>query len=376
MKHLRWLAVLWLIGISVVAAQAPPTQKGRWSEEQAWAWQRKQPWLVGCNFIPSTAINQLEMWQADTFDPGTIERELGYAKNLGFTSVRVFLHDLLWNQDREGFLKRMEQFLEISGRHDIGVMFVLLDSCWNPHPKLGKQPAPKPHVHNSGWVQSPGVELLKDVKRHDELKDYVQGVLRHFRADARIHAWDLINEPDNRNTSSYGKFEPPDKPELALLLLRKVFAWAQEIRPEQPLTTGIWLGDWSTHEKLRPIERFSVEQSDIISFHDYADLKSMKKRVGELKRYGRPVVCTEYMARPAKSTFDPHLGYLEEQKVGAYNWGFVIGKTQTQYPWDSWQKQYQAEPKVWFHDIFRPDGQPFDAAEVRYIQELRARARK
>jgi hypothetical protein len=374
MKHLRWFSVVWLLGISV-AAQAPQQPSARWSEEKAWAWQRKQPWLVGCNFIPSTAINQLEMWQADTFDPKTIDRELGWAEDLGFTSVRVFLHDLLWKQDREGFLERMEQFLAIAERHKLGVMFVLFDSVWNPHPKLGVQPAPKPHVHNSGWVQSPGIELLKDVKRHDELKDYVQDVVRHFKTDRRVHAWDLINEPDNRNGSSYGKLEPPDKPELALLLLRKVFAWAREVSPEQPLTAGIWLGDWSTHEKLKPIERFMVEQSDIITFHDYADLASMKRRVEQLKRYRRPIACTEYMARPAKSTFDPHLGYLRVHRVGAYNWGFVVGKTQTQYPWDSWRKQYSAEPKVWFHDIFRPDGKPYDPAEVRYIQQVTARAR-
>src|SRR5437667_3189499 len=204
----------------MLSAAGQEQSVGRWSEQRTQAWQRERPWLVGCNFIPSTAINQLEMWQADTFDLATINRELGWAQDLGFTSVRVFLHHLLWQQDKDGFLRRVDQFLAAADKHKIGVLFVLLDSCWNPHPKLGPQPAPKPHVHNSGWVQSPGAEIIGDPKRHDELKDYVQGVLRQFKKDRRIHGWDLINEPDNTNHNSYDKLEPPDKPKLAILLLR------------------------------------------------------------------------------------------------------------------------------------------------------------
>src|SRR5215213_6658052 len=149
---------------------APPAPAAeRWSEEKANQWYAGMPWLVGCNFSPSTAINQLEMWQADTFDLPTIDRELGWAEGLGFTSVRVFLHHLLWEQDREGFLKRMDRFLGIAERHQIGVMFVLFDSVWDPHPRLGPQRPPRPHLHNSGWLQSPGYEILRDPRRHDEL---------------------------------------------------------------------------------------------------------------------------------------------------------------------------------------------------------------
>jgi hypothetical protein len=273
---------------------------------------------------------------------------------------------------------------------------VLLDSCWDPHPKLGEQRAPKPHVHNSGWVQSPGAEIIGDAKRHDELKDYVQGVLRHFKNDRRIHGWDLINEPNNTNNNSYGKLEPPDKPKLALMLLRRVFAWGREVNPDQPLTSAPWEGDWSNLEKMSPINRFMFENSDIISFHEYGDLNAMKRRVGEIRKLAsagrgspdparasagrgspdpaRPIICTEFMARPNRSTFDPHLGYLQEEKVGAYCWGFVAGKTQTQYPWDSWQKTYTAEPKLWFHDIFRKDGSPYRQEEVDYIKRITARA--
>ncbi|MBX6315775.1 MAG: 1,4-beta-xylanase [Isosphaeraceae bacterium] len=365
-KRIELAALLGLL----LAAPGLAMAGERWSTEKANAWYRERPWPVGCNYVPSTAINQLEMWQAETFDLPTIDRELGWAEDLGFNSLRVFLHHLPWEQDREGFLKRIEQFLEVANRHQIHVMFVLLDAVWDPYPKPGPQRAPRPHVHNSGWVQSPGAEILKDPARHDELKGYIQGIIRHFRTDRRVFAWDLFNEPDNPNRSSYGRQELPNKPELALQLLRKVFAWAREVDPAQPLTSGVWQGDWSDPERLSPMARLQLEESDVISFHNYANLADLERRVASLRRYGRPLLCTEYMARPAGSTFDPILGYFRDQKIGAYNWGFVTGKSQTIYPWDSWQKPYTAEPKVWFHDIFRPDGTPYDPKEVEYIKRV------
>jgi hypothetical protein len=357
-----------------VGAEAPSQTKGanpeRWSKDKANAWYGKLPWLVGCNFIPSTAINQLEMWQADTFDPKTIDRELGWAQGLGFNSVRVFLHHLLWQQDRDGLLRRVDQFLDLADKHRIGVVFVPLDSVWDPFPKLGKQREPKKGVHNSGWVQSPGLEIFKDPTRHDELRPYVQGLIRHYRTDRRVHAWDLLNEPENTNQGSYGQHEPKNKAELALALLKKVFAWAREVNPSQPLTAGVWAGEWREGKGLSAVNRFMLEESDVISFHCYGKLQEMRRRVEDLKRLGRPLLCTEYMARPHGSTFDPILGYLKVQKVAAYNWGFVAGKSQTIYPWDSWRKPYAAEPKVWFHDIFRADGTPFDAKEVATIKGI------
>ncbi len=348
------------------AAKEPgqePARPARWTPEQAQQWFIERGWLVGCNFSPSTAINQLEMWQADTFDLPTIDRELGWAKDLGFNSVRVFLHDIPWNADKQGMANRMEQFLAACDKHHIGVMFVLLDACWNPNPKPGKQPAPRPHVHNSGWVQCPSQEILKDPARHDQLQEYVRGVIERFRDDKRIHVWDLYNEPGNRNDSSYGAIELKNKNDLMLALLKKSFDWARAAKPTQPLTSGVWVGEWADE-----IEKVQIEQSDLISFHNYGQPDAMKRCVNNLRRYGRPLLCTEYMARPAGSTFDPVLGYLKQQQVAAYNWGFVSGKTQTIYPWDSWKTRYTAEPPLWFHDIFRPDGKPYDQKEVDYIK--------
>jgi hypothetical protein len=344
--------------------------RDQFTPKQANSWYGRRPWLVGCNYSPSTAINQLEMWQADTFDPKTIDRELTWAEDLGFTSIRVFLHHLLWQQDSAGFVQRIDQFLRIAHSHHIGVIFVPLDSVWDPYPKLGPQHEPKPYVHNSGWVQSPGVEILRDPARHDELKPYITGLIARYRNDKRIHAWDLFNEPDNPNRPAYDKLEPANKPDLALQLLRKVFEWARSSTPSQPLTAGVWLTTWADPAKLSPMEKFCLDNSDVISFHNYGSLDEMKQCVTNLRRYNRPIFCTEYMARPRGSTFDPILGYLKEQNVAAYNWGFVAGKTQTIYPWETWTKTYTNEPAIWFHDIFRTNGVPFDPHEVHYIKKV------
>ena len=196
-------------------------------------------------------------------------------------------------------------------------------------------------------------------ERLDELKPYVQGVVGHFRNDSRIAFWDVFNEPDNMNGSSYGKEEPANKKASALLLLKKTFAWAREMKPSQPLSSGVWHDDWANPVKLSALEKVQLEQSDIITFHDYGDLKEVKKCVDNLHQFDRPIICTEYMARPRGSTFNPILGWFKENNVGAFNWGFVSGKTQTIYPWDSWDKTYTNEPPVWFHDIFRQNGEPY-----------------
>jgi Cellulase (glycosyl hydrolase family 5) len=310
------------------------------------------------------------MWQADTFDPKTIDRELGWAHDLGFTSVRVFLHDLPFEDDALGFVKRIDRFLEIADKHKIRVMFVLFDSCWHPEPKSGKQPAPIPHLHNSGWVQSPGVAVLKDRALWQRKELYVKGIMSVFKNDRRVLCWDLWNEPENNNASSYGARDLKDKENFVLPLVKEVFGWARQVKPSQPITAAPWIGDWSKEDKLSPLNRFLFDNSDIITFHNYESLGHIQERVEALKRYQRPILCTEYLARPQSSVFADILPFFKDENVGAYCWGFVAGKTQTIYPWDSWKKKYTAEPKVWFHDILRADGKPFDAKEVELIKKV------
>lgn len=340
-----------------------------WPKEKAKEWYSRQGWLVGCNFLPSTAINQLEMWQQESFDTATIDKELGWAASIGMNSVRVYLHDLLW-QDAQGFLGRMETFLTIAKKHNIKPLFVLFDSCWDPFPKTGKQRDPKPHVHNSGWVQSPGLEALKDSTQYPRLEQYVKGVVGKFANDDRVLGWDVWNEPDNPNTSSYGTVELPNKVDYVLPLLKKTFDWARSMNPSQPLTSAIWKGNWSSRDSLTPLEKVQVDESDVISFHNYDDPEEFEKRIKWLQAYDRPLICSEYMARGNGSFFETSLPIAKKYNIAAYNWGLVDGKSQTKYAWDSWKKKYTSSPKLWFHEIFQKDGTPYKKEEVALIKEL------
>jgi hypothetical protein len=357
--------------IGLLVAVCLPAQTARWTEKAANEWYAKQPWLVGSNYIPATAINQLEMWQQETFDPVWIETEINWAEDLGMNTMRVFLHDLPWKQDAGAFQHRIERFLAICDRHKIKPILVLFDSVWDPYPAMGTQRAPKPGVHNSGWVQSPGSAALQNPAEYDRLRQYVQGVIGAFRYDRRVLAWDLWNEPDNMNNAEYRKLEPANKKEIVRSLLPKVFEWAHAMEPIQPVTSGLWNGDWSSLEKLSAVEKIQVEMSDVISFHSYDGPQEFEKRVKQLEAFHRPIFCTEYMARPRGSTFQTILPIAKEHKVAAINWGFVSGKTQTIFPWDSWEKRYtDPEPPLWFHDIFRKDGTPYKQDEADFIKNI------
>jgi len=381
MKPIRLLALLAALAAPLPAqAFAPPPVAGasaqRWSAAQAQDWYARQPWLTGANYIPADAINQLEMWQADSFDPSEIDRELGWAEKFRMNTMRVFLHDLAWKQDPAGFKQRIERFLAIAARHGIRPVFVLFDSCWDPNPKLGPQHPPIPGVHNSGWVQSPGRADLLDPANDARFRAYVEDVVGTFARDPRVLAWDLWNEPDN---DGGGSFEDPSvqKRELARIerLLPEIFAWARSRGPIQPLTSGIWSGsDWTPGAKLSAIQRTQLTQSDIISFHDYGWPEEFEGRVAQLRQWGRPLLCTEWMARGAGSTVDTILPIGRREAVGMINWGFVQGKTQTWYPWDSWQRPYTLkEPTIWFHDLLKPDGTPYRVREMELFSTLRDR---
>ena len=347
---------------------------GRWTAEAANTWYAKQPWLVGANYIPSSAINELEMWQAPTFDPAINDRELGLAEAIGMNTMRVFLQDQLWAQDPKGFKKRLDTFLAIAAKHHIRPLLVLFDSCWEPDPRLGPQHPPIPGVHNSGWVQSPGAKELLDPAYEPNLREYVLGVVGAFGKDERVLGWDLWNEPDNGNSTRFT--EAPHKTELIVALLPKVFAWARSTHPTQPLTSGVWAGNWNDPAKQSAMTKIQLAESDVITFHNYGWPEEFEARINALLPLGRPIICTEYMARGAGSTFDGSLPVAKKYKVGAINWGLVAGKTQTYLPWDSWQRPYvDLQPTVWFHEVFRQDGTPYRQAEVDLIRRLTGRGR-
>ena len=365
-----FVAVLFLVTV----VSAAPSEK--WTDQQANDWYAKQPWLVGSNYNPASAINQLEMWQADSFDPRRIDLELAWAESLGMNTMRVYLHDLLWQQDAEGFKRRLDRFLAIASKHRIRPILVLFDSVWDPDPLLGKQRAPRPGVHNSGWVQSPSRKTLQDKNEHARLEAYVKGVVGAFARDQRILAWDIWNEPDNTNQGSYGHLEPKNKVDLVLELLPKAFEWAREAGNQQPLSSGVWKGDWSTPEKMTEMDRLQINLSDVITFHNYDSPTELERRINWLKRYNRPLICTEYMARGNGSFFIGGLMVGKVHNVGMINWGLVQGKSQTHLPWDSWQRPYVGrEPSIWFHEVFRTDGRPYIPEEATFIKRMTGRGR-
>ncbi|MDX1892091.1 1,4-beta-xylanase [Mycolicibacterium sp. 050158] len=360
-----------LAGGATIAAvpRAGAVGRGRWSADRAGTWYRAQRRLVGANYIPANAINQLEMFQPATYDPRRIDAELGLARNLGLNTLRVFLHDLLWVQDRRGFMRRLMQFVTIAASHAIKPLFVFFDSCWDPHPKAGPQKAPVPGVHNSGWVQSPGADRLGDPRYRDVLEEYVTGVLTQFRTDDRILGWDLWNEPDNP-ASVYRAVERPDKEVLVADLLPQVFDWARAVDPIQPLTSGVWQGTWADPGRRSVIAGIQLDNSDVISFHSYAGPADFEGRIGELAPLQRPILCTEYLARTLGSSVEGILPVATRHGVGAFNWGLVAGKTQTYLPWDSWDRPDPAPPKVWFSDLLQLDGRPYRDSEVRTIRRV------
>lgn len=370
-NHFCILIIFNLLFVQCQQALKTPVAE-RWSEEKAWKWHQENGWMAGTNFNPSTAINQLEFFQEESFDLETIDRELSWSAELGMKMHRVYLHNLLWDQDTLGFINRINAYLQTADKYQIKTMLVLLDDVWHPVPKLGKQPDPTPFVHNSGWVQAPGAAILGDSLRHDELKNYIKGVVSHFAEDKRVVAWDLYNEPDNvANQPGYAELELKDKYTYTFALLKKVVHWAREVNPSQPLIIGIWKGDhslWGNLQALRPLERFMIKNSDVISFHSYDNLQVTLEKVEELKKYNRPIICTEYLARGNGSTFEDILPMFKENEIHALSWGFVSGKTNTIFPWSSWTKAFDSIPKVWHHDIYRTDKSPFSEKEITLLK--------
>lgn len=330
------------------------TAQTRWSAEKANNWYKQQDWPRGCNYQPSTAVNQLEMFQAATFDPQTIDRELGWVQNLGFNAMRVFLHHVAWTSDKDGFKKRLNQYLDISSRHGIKTILVFFDDCWNDEYHAGKQPVPKTGIHNSGWVRDPGTAIRTNPDSLKMLESYVKDVITTLKDDKRVLLWDLYNEPGN---SQYFNQSLP--------LLKAVFSWARGVNPSQPVSAGVW--NWDG--KFNELNKFQLENSDVITYHNYAYIDAHKKRIEELQQYGRPLICTEYMARKNASLFQTIMPVLKKNKVGAINWGFVSGKTNTIYAWGTPMPDGK-EPELWFHDILRKDGTPFSEDEVNTIRSL------
>jgi len=327
------------------------TDAGRWPVAQAQAWAETLPWLVGCNYVSSTAVNDVEMWQVDTFDPETIKRELSWARSLGMNSVRVFLNYVVWQADPAGLKKRFEDFLQIAHEQGLGVMPIMFDDCAfaGKEPVTGPQDAPVPGVHNSGWVPSPGLLRVQDRDAWPMLEAYIKDMVGAFGQDARVIVWDLYNEPGN---SGMG--------ETSLPLVEATFAWARVMEPLQPLTTGIW------EDFTSPMSQRLMALSDVVSFHGYDTPEGVAAKLQLCGESGRPLLCTEWLLRQGGNTVAAVLPLFRSKRVGCYNWGLVAGRTQTYMPWGSQPGDPMA--KIWQHDLFHADGTAYSDEEREIFQ--------
>ena len=352
----------------------------QWSEQQAAEWHKNQGWICGFNYLPRTAINWTELWQRETFDVETIEQELGWAQEIGYNQLRINLPFIVWQHDRDGLLERIEQFLVIADRHSIKVMLTLMDDCAfsGDEPFLGSQKAPVPGKHNSQAAASPGRETVCNRDMWPELERYVRDVVRHFKTDTRIAIWDLYNEPGNRGTFATGLEETQFDEKLevfALELLQQVFVWARDEDPVQPLTIGAWHISQDADQPeaeyfAHPIDIAAVQLSDVVSFHAYLATPKMLQVLRFWQPFGRPVLCTEWLARHVGSVMEEQLPLFLALNAGCYQWGLVRGRTQTTLPWPSVRKSGVDYAHLWFHDVLDEYGIPFRHSEMALVRTL------
>ena len=325
--------------------------KVRWSEEKANEWYAKQPWPCGFNYIPASAISYTEMWMPYCFNPDSIDMELALAEEIGFNCLRVVLPFIVWEYDPNAFKKRIETFLRICEKRGIKVMLTLFDDCtFGKDQKLkdpwyGKQPEVLKGWYANGWTPSPGHSMVREPNSWRRLEKYIKDIITSFKYDNRVWIWDLYNEPGlaglELDTSS---------------LVLKVFTWARESGPTQPLTVGIW--NWEKKE----LNAILCNKSDIITFHNYSSADILSIQIDTLKRYNRPIINTEWLNRPKGSIISTCLPVFQKENVGCMLWGLVNGKTQTHLHW-GWRPG-MGEPKVWQHDLFHNDHTAYDKEEL------------
>uniref|UniRef100_A0A914CLI6 C-type lectin domain-containing protein n=1 Tax=Acrobeloides nanus TaxID=290746 RepID=A0A914CLI6_9BILA len=331
-----------------------------WTPDQAWAWFNAQkPYIMGTELTVSSAANQLEMWQAETFNADLIDKEISFGSKLGFTVFRIFLHDLVYFNDPTGFKSRMNTVLNILDKYKMKALFVFFDSE-NPdtNPTLGQQPKPLPAKCDSVYAYTPNMTILNDPSKHEILKPYILDVVGTFANDSRVLAWDVYNEPgfggsDNRNPAQE-------------ILLQLVFEWARSANPTQPLTSPVMFNT--------PAQVIQTNNSDVISLHIYTNAAGFEQAIKNAQQYQRPIIVTEFLARGSISSYFANILPLGKQyNVGMIAWGHVVGKTEWNMPWDSWNNgvsYVEYPPTVWFQDIFRQDGEPYLREEAQIVKRL------
>lgn len=317
------------------------------------------------------------MWQRQSFAPHIIARELDWAAQIGINSVRLGLPYIVWQDDANGLLERLDHVLTLLAERSMTAMPYLLDDCEfsGQPPRLGKQPDPVPGLHNSRATGSPGRALVMDQQAWPDIERYVAHVIRTFTDDDRIVAWDVYNEPGNRVIFTLEGAQAYDEAleEQALLLLRRAFDCARHIAPSQPLTAAGWrvppsyVGD-DVEPYDHPLDAAAFELSDVVSFHAYCSPSRMQRVIERVRRYHRPLICSEWMGRQADSRIQQQLPLLRREAIGSYIWGFVRGRSQTELPWPDFLDPTTSTSEEWFHDVVDANGLPYNDEETQVIR--------
>jgi hypothetical protein len=200
-------------------------------------------------------------------------------------------------------------------------------------------------LYTHGWTPSPGPARVADRSGWPKLHQYVADVIGSFREDRRVVAWDLFNEPQSKS----------------LPLVRAVLGWARQARPSQPVTVDVWA------RQHKDINVLVFADSDVITFHNHGPAQAMTDEINSLSETGRPLICSEWMAPETGATIANILPILYDRHVGAFIWGLVNGKTQTNYHWGA--KAGSAPPAVWQQDILHGDLTPYDPDELASLQK-------
>ena len=364
-----WKSILLILLSISTCAQA----RDVWSPEKANEWFKKQPYRAGVNYVPSYAINSIEFWQNESFNIDVIEKELALMSSVGFNAVRIFLSDIVWKYQEREAMKNLESFLRAADKYGIGSMIVFFTNGGKLGAKLGKQPEPA-GLHNSGWFKTPDMDIFRDKSKWGYLERYVKVVVSKYADDPRVICWDVYNEPGGiMSKHIVGATEGLSKDDIQILenlcvdFLKESAKWARECNPSQPITFGVYRPDDDRIGMI--LNKIQYSESDVISYHSYSPLLSQIQQVKKLKKYGRPIMCTEWMGRNHGSTFMPILGYLKDNNVWSFSFGLVAGKIEAYLPWPNSIKLGD-DSGIWFHDIFYPDHTPYCPEEVEYIKRI------
>ena len=355
----------------------------RWSPETAWEWYNARPWIRGCNFMSSDCVNRIDQWQALGFEEklATAEKELELASKTGFNAVRLILEYIVWKEEHDGFMARFDRYLDACYKFGIRAMIVFGNDCMLP------KEDPNAHLHcgpqhydwgyhggrrisqHSTIHTEPGYSLLDEPEEAPHIYEFVREIIEKYKNDDRILIWDLYNEPGN------GRRDPVTLPHV-----KKFFEIAREVDPMQPLTSAVWRMKTDPDAVLPEAEQYVLDHSDIVSYHSYASYDENIMLLQKLKKLGRPILNTEWLARTQHNTIQELFPLFYLEKVGCFNWGFVAGLYQTYEPWNTVWETYEnggardVDFRLWFHDLYRPSLHPYDPHEIEIIRKYTERA--